>query len=47
MSTRINITEDDGNIFFDVTTDDDTTPTTLEAIGILEATKVLLLSQRP
>lgn len=47
MTTRITITEDDGNVFIDVSGFDDRDVSMIEALGIIEAGKAVLLGQMP
>lgn len=46
MTVRITITEDDGNVFIDVAGDDGDV-SVFEAVGIIEAGKLLVLGQVP
>ena len=45
MTTRVTITEDDGNVFIDVSGFDDRDVSMIEALGIIEAGKAVLLGQ--
>lgn len=47
VTVRITITEDDGNVFIDVAGDDDRDVSVFEAVGIIEAGKLLVLGQVP
>lgn len=45
MTTRITITEDDGNVFIDAEAEEHRDLSVFEVVGIIEAAKAVLLDQ--
>lgn len=45
MTTTVTITEDNGDVYFDVTTDEDRDVSVTEAVGIIELGKALVIEQ--
>lgn len=45
MTTVVTITESDGNVFLDVTTDQDRDVSVIEALGIIALGKAIVIEQ--